>query len=139
MLINRGIGANGARVLGAKTIELMFQNHLPEGKSVLELENRANSKQFALMSDSLHLAGIGYGLGGAVPIGDKHQTVDGVVAMPPGSYSWAGIAGTDVIIDPKNDLAMMFATQIMFTGFNPAVNAMCGDNVYSRKVMAALL
>ena len=55
---------------------------------------------------------MGYGLGGTVPIGDRHQVDDGVLGMQPGSYSWAGIAGTDVIIDPENDLAILFCTQV---------------------------
>jgi CubicO group peptidase (beta-lactamase class C family) len=78
----------------------------------------ANSAGLAMMSDCLPIAGMGYGLGGIVPIGDGHQVKDGCLAMPEGSYSWAGIAGTDVIIDPANDLAILFATQVMFTGFN---------------------
>ena len=39
MLVNGGTGAGGARILGPKTIELMFKNHLPDGQSVAELEN----------------------------------------------------------------------------------------------------
>ena len=96
MLTNKGVGANGARILGAKSIELMFKNHLPGGKSIADLENTANSMGFALMSASIPVDGLGYGLGGAVPIGDRHQVQDGCLAMPEGSYSWAGIAGTDV-------------------------------------------
>ena len=139
MLANRGVGANGARILGAKTLQLMFQNHLPGGASVAEMENTANSVGFGLKSHSLPFDGMGYGLGGIVPIGDKHQVVDGIIAMGPGSYSWAGIAGTDVIIDPENDLAMLFATQIMFTGFNTEYAAMGGCGNYAKLVTAALL
>ena len=40
MLINGGTGANGARILGKKSIDLMFKNHLPEGKTVAAMENR---------------------------------------------------------------------------------------------------
>ena len=112
MLINGGAGANGARILGAKSVELMFKNHLPEGQCILEMENTANSQAFGLMSGSLPIKGMGYGLGGTVPLGDRHQVEDGCLAMPEGSYSWAGIAGTDVIIDPANDLAMLFMTQV---------------------------
>ena len=112
MLINREVGANGARVLGAKSIELMFKNHLPDGKGVAEMENKVNSQSFGLMSDSLTIQGMGYGLGGTVPLGDGHQVDDCCLAMPKGSYSWSGIAGTDVIIDPANDLAMLFMTQV---------------------------
>jgi CubicO group peptidase (beta-lactamase class C family) len=171
MLINGGTGANGARILGPKTISLMFKNHLPGGKSVPQMENSgaqtalvlqtvhvpnsvmasvhvtykshdimfaANSITFRLMSDSLPLEGMGYGLGGIVPIGDSHPVQDGCLAMPEGSYSWAGIAGTDVIIDPANDLAILFMTQILFSGFNTGVNSMAGTGKHAHFVMAAL-
>jgi len=138
MLANRGIGANGTRVLGAKSIECMFMNHLPDGKSIHEMENRVNSKGFGMQSDALPIKGMGFGLGGAVPIGDRHQVEDGCLAMPPGSYTWSGVAGTDIIIDPKNGLAYMFLTQVMFTGFNTKVNGMYGSGQFARLIMAAL-
>ena len=109
-MVNHGVGANGARILGAKSIELMFKNHLPDGKGVAEMENKVNSQSFGLMCDSLTIRGMGYGLGGTVPLGDRHQVDDCCLAMPEGSYSWSGIAGTDVIIDPANDLKL-FCTQ----------------------------
>lgn len=43
---NGGVGANGVRVLGRKTLELMFMNHFPEGKSWHDMENDANSNNF---------------------------------------------------------------------------------------------
>ena len=138
MLVNRGRGANGSRVLGAQTVQLMFQNHLPGGRSIGDLENAANAAAFRGFSDALPIRGMGFGLGGAVPIGARHQVEDGALAVGPGAYCWGGIAGTDVIIDPANDLAMMFATQVLLTGFNTAVNGMMGCSLYSRLVMAAL-
>lgn len=138
MLVNKGVGGNGARILGAKSIELMFKNHLPGGKSIAEMENSHNSLGIPILTHSLPGAGMGWGLGGVVPIGDAHQVEDGILAMPEGSYSWAGVAGTDVIIDPANDLAMMFTAQVMLTGFNSEVNGMMGCSKYSHFVMTAL-
>eukprot|EP01043_Picozoa_sp_COSAG02_P009706 COSAG02_NODE_332_length_24474_cov_23.190949_16_plen_132_part_00 len=97
-----------------------------------------NSGNLALMSDCIPLEGMGYGLGGIVPVGDAHQVVDGCLAMTEGSYSWAGIAGTDVIIDPANDLAILFMTQTMMSGFNTEVNSMAGTGKHAHFVMAAL-
>jgi CubicO group peptidase (beta-lactamase class C family) len=138
MLVNGGTGANGARVLGRKTIELMYKNHLPGGASIAEMENKVNSASFGLFSDGFFCSGMGFGLGGAVPIGDRHQVEDGVLAMQPGSYSWAGIAGTDVIVDPENDLAIIFYTQTMLSGMNHNVNGMLGHGLHARFVYGAV-
>lgn len=178
-IANGGVGVNGGCILGARTLNLMFQNHLPGGASLHDMENDVNSRNCKDFSGKHRTEGLGFGLGGAVSLGNRHQVrnthklciqtnldadgipfvdfknvllcilsfpssqphfqvEDGVLAMGPGSYTWAGIAGTDMIIDPSNGLAIVFLTQVLWTCHNDDVNGMLGCGRYARLIYAAL-
>jgi CubicO group peptidase (beta-lactamase class C family) len=100
MLLNRG-EANGTRFLSPKTLALMTANHLPGGKDLTEMS-------VSLFSEATN-AGTGFGLGFAV-------VIDPVKAMSPstaGEYFWGGAASTAFWIDPKEELAVIFMTQLL--------------------------
>lgn len=100
MLLNGGT-LDGAQILSPKTIALMTQNHLPDGKDLPALSR-------SLFSE-VTFNGVGFGLGFAV-------TIDTAQTMLPGSigdYSWGGAASTYFWIDPKEDLIAMLMTQLM--------------------------
>jgi CubicO group peptidase (beta-lactamase class C family) len=104
MLLNGGALA-GARILGRKTIELMTLNHLPGGRDIAQLDLGGQFSQIAY-------DGVGFGLGFSVTLDlAKAQTVGSV-----GEYAWGGAASTAFWIDPKEELQVIFMTQLMPSG-----------------------
>jgi CubicO group peptidase (beta-lactamase class C family) len=100
MLLNGG-AANGHRFLSPKSLQFMTMNHLPGGKELVELSR-------SLFSEAIY-AGLGYGLGFAV-VTDRAKT------MTPGNvgeYFWGGVASTAFWIDPRDQLAVAFLTQLI--------------------------
>lgn len=92
---------DGARLLSPKTIELMTSNHLPGGKELPDLS-------VSLFSEAGY-SGVGFGLGFAV-------TLDAARTLLPGSagdYSWGGMASTYFWVDPREELIVIFMTQLM--------------------------
>jgi CubicO group peptidase (beta-lactamase class C family) len=100
MLLNKG-ELDGVRLIAPKTLELMASNHLPGGKDLTELS-------ISLFSESAY-SGTGFGLGFAVTM-DPMKTL---IAGSPGEYFWGGMASTAFWIDPVEDLACIFMTQLM--------------------------
>ena len=100
MLLNGG-ALEGIRLLSPKTIELMTANHLPEGKELPDLS-------VSLFSEATY-AGVGFGLGFAVTLNPARTLIPGT----PGDYSWGGMASTYFWIDPREDLIVLFMTQLM--------------------------
>ena len=99
-LLNRGVFGN-VRLLSPKTLSLMATNHLPGNRSLPEMSR-------SLFSEVTY-NGVGFGLGFAV-------TLDTAKTMLPGSvgdYSWGGAASTYFWIDPREDLIVIFMTQLM--------------------------
>lgn len=99
MCLNGGT-LDGVRILGRKTIELMTQNHLPNGADL-----SAMSK--SLFSETQN-AGTGFGLGFAVTIDTARSMMPGSV----GEYYWGGMFSTAFFIDPVERLSMVFMTQL---------------------------
>jgi CubicO group peptidase (beta-lactamase class C family) len=100
MLVNGG-ELNGQRLLAPRTLKLMASNHLPGGQDLTMLSR-------SLFSEATN-AGVGFGLGFAV-------TFDPVAAMlpsSPGEYYWGGAASTAFWIDPVEDIAVVFMTQVL--------------------------
>jgi CubicO group peptidase (beta-lactamase class C family) len=89
---------NGTRILSKKTIELMTTNHLTETQ--------------LLDFDWPYQAGYGYGLGVRVMI----DRAKGGSNSSLGEFGWCGMAGTWVIIDPKEKLSAVYMQQ-MFPNF----------------------
>lgn len=100
MLLNGG-ELDGARLLSPKTIRLMTINHLPGGKELTELSK-------SLFSEAV-FEGLGFGLGFAMTI-DQARTKN---LGSHGEYFWGGMASTAFWIDPVEDLAVVFLTQLM--------------------------
>jgi CubicO group peptidase (beta-lactamase class C family) len=99
MLLNGG-ELDGVRVLGPRTLRLMFSNHLRDG-----LDLRA----MAMPGDPLGYPGTGFGLGFAVL---RDPAVAGVVGTPGEAY-WAGAFSTCFWVTPAEDLAVVFLTQLL--------------------------
>lgn len=85
MLLNGG-ELDGTRILAPKTVELLRQNHLPEG--VLAAQS-------------------GYGLGFSVALS---AAAEGNLVSP-GTFGWSGAATTRFYIDPEEELVAVFMAQ----------------------------
>jgi len=97
-----GGGTRGSeRVLGPRTLAYMTRNHLPGG---------ADMSAFATGSFSeSEYAGVGFGLGFAStvdPVRNGHP-------VSPGIYFWGGLASTLFWVDPREEMIVIFATQLI--------------------------
>jgi CubicO group peptidase (beta-lactamase class C family) len=92
------------QILSPKTVELFSLNHLPEDK---ELASMAPPGAFSEAGYS----GIGFSIGCGVNINVAKTRLPGTL----GEYFWGGAASTAFWIDPKEDLAVVFMTQVMGT------------------------
>jgi CubicO group peptidase (beta-lactamase class C family) len=100
MLLGGG-EADGARLLGPRTLRYMTRNHLPGGGSLAAL----GRGQFAEVAYD----GIGFGLGFGVSV----DPVATKVTTTPGEHTWGGLASTAFWVDPVEDLAVHFFTQLV--------------------------
>ncbi|HLS81408.1 MAG TPA: serine hydrolase domain-containing protein [Steroidobacter sp.] len=100
MLLNGGV-LDGVRILSPKTIELMTVNHLPGGAELPDLS--------VSMFNEAAYAGVGFGLGFAVTLNPARTLLPGTA----GDYSWGGLASTSFWIDPREELIVIFMTQLM--------------------------
>jgi CubicO group peptidase (beta-lactamase class C family) len=99
MLLNGGT-LDGATIIGRKTLDLMTANHLPGGGDLTQ-----HSK--SLFSEA-EMAGIGFGLGFACNV-DPAATM---LAGSAGEFYWGGMFSTAFLVDPEEDLTMVFMTQL---------------------------
>jgi CubicO group peptidase (beta-lactamase class C family) len=104
MLANHGELA-GRRILGRKTVELMASNHLPGGGTL---------REFAMPGayGEVGFDGMGFGLTMAVA---QEPARTGVVGSA-GEFMWGGAASTIFWVDPVEELAVVFMTQLMPSG-----------------------
>ena len=91
------------RLLSPKTVALMTMNQLPGGREMTQM--MPNTATF----NESGYAGVGFGLGVGVTTDLAHTGLPGTV----GEYSWGGAAGTYFFCDPKEDLAVVFMTQVL--------------------------
>jgi len=98
MLLNGG-ELDGVRILGPRTLALMTLNHLPGGKDLATMAQNAGETS---------REGQGFGLGFAVLL---DQTVAQIIGTP-GEYYWGGAASTAFFVNPKEELIMLFLTQL---------------------------
>ena len=99
MLGNGGV-LDGARILGTRTLQYMATNHLPGGGDLTSHGGRLGETT---------MDGIGFGLGFAVLLDPATAQVVGT----PGEYYWGGAASTAFFISPREELALIFLTQLM--------------------------
>jgi CubicO group peptidase (beta-lactamase class C family) len=102
-MLRRGGELDGERILGPRTIEMMHKNHLAGGKDLTDLA-------IASFSETAN-KGVGFGLGFAM-------TLDEVTTgcLGEGDYYWGGAASTIFWVDPREDLCVVFMTQLMPSG-----------------------
>ena len=99
-MLRRAGELDGARIIGPRTLAMMHMNHLKSGQDLM-------SSAIGSFAETAY-AGVGFGLGFA-------STMDQVAAgvLGGGDYYWGGAASTIFAIDPKEQLSMVFMTQLM--------------------------
>jgi CubicO group peptidase (beta-lactamase class C family) len=102
-MIRRGGELDGARVLGPRTISLMRQNHLKDGKDLTQMA-------IGGFSETAN-EGVGFGLGFACTL---DRVKSGTIAA--GDFYWGGAASTIFWVDDQEDLVVVFMTQLMPSG-----------------------
>lgn len=98
-MLARGGELDGHRVIGPRTLRFMTANHLPGGQDLTAV---------ATNGGETGRAGQGFGLGFGV-------LLDPTVAMTlgtPGEYFWGGAASTTFFVSPRDDLIVLFLTQL---------------------------
>ena len=100
MLLNQG-ELDGTRIIGRKTLAMMASNHLPDNKDLTEMSQSAFSETT--------YQGVGFGLGFSVILDPvKTQSLTDV-----GEYGWGGAASTVFWINPKEEMVVIFLTQLL--------------------------
>lgn len=92
-MANGGVGSNGRRILGRKTIDLLRMDQL----------NAAQKADF----NWDYLKGYSYGLGVRTLVDPAASGIPGTV----GEFGWCGYLGTWVLIDPEEQLAAVYMHQ----------------------------
>jgi len=93
---------DGVQILSPKTVALFSLNHLPENR---ELADMAPPGLFSEAGYS----GIGFSIGCGVNINVAKTRLPGTL----GEFFWGGAASTAFWIDPMEDLAVVFMTQVI--------------------------
>jgi len=99
-LLNGG-QLDGVRLLSPRTLRLMTSNNLPGGATL----NEMGQSTFAEVA----MAGTGFGLGFSVLVDAAANQSLGSV----GQYGWGGAASTAFWVDPAEELAVVFMTQLL--------------------------
>ena len=102
MLLNKG-ELDGARLLKPETVALMTMNHLPGGGDVTSLSPAGSG-----FTESGY-AGVGFGLGVSVTLDPAAVGIPGTA----GEFGWGGMASTVFFVDPIEDMAVVFVTQVI--------------------------
>jgi CubicO group peptidase (beta-lactamase class C family) len=100
MLHGGALGA--ARILSPKTVALFSLNHLEGDRELAEMAPPG-------MFSEAGYSGIGFSIGCGVNINVARTRLPGSL----GEYFWGGAASTAFWIDPAEDLAVVFMTQVM--------------------------
>jgi CubicO group peptidase (beta-lactamase class C family) len=99
-MLRSGGKLDGERIIGSRTLELMYRNHLPAGGDLARCAVGAFSETA--------YEGVGFGLGFASTL---DEVASGTVGA--GDYYWGGAASTIFWVDPVEDLVVVFMTQLM--------------------------
>ena len=100
MILNGGDAADH-RIISRKTLDLMSSNHLVNGGDL-------RSCAYGRWSETSY-TGVGFGLGFSVLLDPGASQVSGSI----GELAWGGAASTAFWIDPLEDLAVVFLTQLL--------------------------
>jgi CubicO group peptidase (beta-lactamase class C family) len=100
-LLLGGGALDGERLLSPRTLSYMSRNHLPGGADLATFGRRLTSET--------RYDGTGFGLGLAV----TDDPVAAKVLCGQGESYWGGMASTAFWVDPAEDLAVVFMTQLL--------------------------
>ncbi|WP_426571381.1 serine hydrolase domain-containing protein [Aquihabitans sp. McL0605] len=106
LLVGRG-AVDGVRLLSPRTLAFMASNHLPGGRTLNEM-GQATFSEAAM-------EGTGFGLGFSVLV---DPAASGTLGSP-GTYAWGGAASTAFWVDPVEELAVVFMTQLLPSNLYP--------------------
>src|ERR1043166_9337725 len=101
MMLNGGT-LDGVQILSPKTVALFSLNYLPDNKEIIDLS-------FPGMFSESSYAGVGFSLGCSVNVNVAKTRLPGSL----GEYFWGGAAATAFWIDPKEEMTVVFMTQVM--------------------------
>ena len=93
---------DGVQILSPKTVALFSLNYLPDGREIADMALPG------MFSESGY-AGVGFSLGCGVNVNVAKTRLPGSL----GEYFWGGAAATAFWIDPKEELTVVFMTQVM--------------------------
>ena len=101
MMLNGG-ALDGVQILSPKTVALFSLNYLPEGREIADMALPG-------MFTESGYAGVGFSLGCGVNINVAKTRLPGSL----GEYFWGGAAATAFWIDRKEELTVVFMTQVI--------------------------
>ena len=101
MMLNGGT-LDGVQILSPKTVALFSLNYLPDGREVADMSLPG------MFSESGY-AGVGFSIGCGVNVNVAKTRLPGSL----GEYFWGGAAATAFWIDPKEELTVVFMTQVI--------------------------
>jgi CubicO group peptidase (beta-lactamase class C family) len=119
MLLNGGT-LDGVQILSPKTVALFSLNCLPDGRELADMALPG------LFSGSAY-AGVGFSLGCAVNVDIAKRRQPGSL----GQYFWGSITGSVFWIDPKEELAVVFMAQVIFSEVHKRLRRDLRTLVYS--------
>jgi CubicO group peptidase (beta-lactamase class C family) len=93
---------DGVQILSPKTVRLFSLNYLPDGREIADMALPG------MFSESGY-SGVGFSLGCGVNVDVAKTRLPG----SPGEYFWGGAAATAFWIDPKEQLTVVFMTQVI--------------------------
>jgi CubicO group peptidase (beta-lactamase class C family) len=93
---------DGVQILSPKTVALFSLNHLPGNRELADMTTPG-------MFSEGGYSGIGFSIGCGVNIDVAKTRLPGTL----GEYFWGGAASTAFWIDPKEELAVVFMTQVI--------------------------
>jgi CubicO group peptidase (beta-lactamase class C family) len=93
---------DGVQILSPKTVALFSLNYLPDGSEIADMALPG------MFSESGY-AGVGFSLGCGVNIDVAKTRLPGSL----GEYFWGGAAATAFWIDPREELTVVFMTQVI--------------------------
>jgi len=103
MMVNGG-ALDGVQILSPKTVAMFGMNLLPDNKLLSDMSAAPGFSEAGY-------SGIGFSIGCGVTMDIAKTRIPGTV----GEYFWGGAASTAFWIDPREDLTVVFMTQVMGT------------------------
>ena len=117
LVLNRGLGDDGVRLLAADTVDLMARNHIGDLRvELMPAPDPAMSRPFPLGAGA-DTFGLGF------QITAEH---DSATMRSPGSLSWAGINNTQFWIDPDAGIGAVLLMQYRPFYDDTAIEALQG-------------